>query len=69
MNLDLGDATPVRRRSNLFFFFPVTFVTVVSVLGRIRADVAGDALEIGPTAARAVAVDTIEALHVVRINI
>lgn len=40
-----------------------TFVTVFSVLGRIRADVAGDAPEAGATAAGAVASDAIEALR------
>lgn len=42
----------------------VTFVTVDSVLGRILADVAGDALEAWLTAAWAVAVDTVRALQV-----
>lgn len=47
----------------------VTFVTVFSVLGRILADVAGDALEAWLTAAWAVAVDTVQALQVVGASI
>lgn len=42
----------------------VTFVTVVAMFVWILADVAGDALEARPTAAWAVAVDTVKALQV-----
>lgn len=46
-----------------FLASDVTFVTVVAMFVWILADMAGDALEAWPTAAWAVAVDTVQALQ------